>query len=116
MNWYNINQRIMILEEEIVEDLISETLESLNYKKYTTPFNGNNLTIVIDYIPIDVKASNIKSNNALRSYMRKHDSIGIRYTFGYLKYEDNIIHIPFYLINKTTEFIDYWIEKYKGQN
>lgn len=39
----------MILKEEIIEDWISQTLESLNYKKYIKPFNNNNLTIVIDY-------------------------------------------------------------------
>lgn len=63
---------------------------------------------------LDIKASNIKSNNAIRSYLRKHNTIGIRYTFKYLKLEDNILNIPFYLIHKTTEFIDYWIEKNKN--
>ena len=106
------------LLECFVYQQLTELINSENIYYYS--FNKFELDFIIEYknliIPIDVKASNIKSNNALRSYMRKHDSIGIRYTFGYLKYEDNIIHIPFYLINKTTEFIDYWIEKYKGQN
>ena len=39
----------MILKEELVEDLISDTLEEIGYKKYNNYFNSNNLNQVIDF-------------------------------------------------------------------
>mgnify|MGYP003484142823 CR=1 FL=1 len=53
----------MILKEELVEDLISKTLEELGYEKYNTHFNKDNLTNVIDFE--ELKQSLIKINKNL---------------------------------------------------
>ncbi len=60
---YNIKDMSLILKEELVEDLISKTLEELGYEKYNTHFNKDNLTIVVDFE--ELKRSLIRINKNL---------------------------------------------------
>ena len=74
------------------------------------------LDILLEYrellIPINIKGSLLKANNAMKNYIKHNDvSIAIQYSFNYLKFENNLLIIPFYLINKTKEFLDFIINQ-----
>ena len=86
--------------------------EQIQYFSFNTKFH---LDFILKYkdlvIPIEIKSSQIKDKTALKNYLKNYDcQIAIKYTFGYLKVEKNILYIPFYLIDKTKKFIDYYLK------
>ncbi len=83
-------------------------------------FNRFSIDFVIEYkdliIPVIVKSTKFNSsNNELKNYLRKFKSsnFGIVFSFSYLKIENNIITIPFYLANKTKQIIDEYLSELK---
>lgn len=85
-------------------------------KLFFFTFNRFDLDFLISYkdllIPIDIKSSNINHSTSLNNYIRKFNpKISIRFSFGYLKFDNGILNIPFYLIHKTVDLIEQVLNK-----
>lgn len=90
----------MILKEEIIENLISDTLEEIGYEKYTEYFNKNNLQNVIDFDLLETKLFSINQklekeyiHEAINKIKRLNFSTSIEGNLETLKWLKNGIPI-----------------------